>query len=224
MSVVKTVQDLRKKLAAASASFQDEIASMRRQITDLRARLEHAKNAPLPVEEIRERVIPQTVAEMGAWWCAEWGDALVRGERALGSPKIAGSRTLPWGTRDPMPFAALCAADPAFAARLLSGLVGAVSYVPGPSSAARPAIVAKLETDLRELESSEEDVVDDASAAGVIIQHRPEVIQHREADAAAKKREAEAVAARQQREEELNRAHATARAATSPYLDRERAR
>ncbi len=203
MSITKTVQELRKRLAASTASMQGEIAGLRRQIVETRTRLERTRNAPLPLEEIRG-VIPTVIREAGAWWLAQYGSGLLYGENALGSPKPARSRTLPWALTEPIPWAALAAAKPDLAEEILGNLVAAVHYEPGIRSDDRPALIAKLESELRELETAEEAMIDDAAAAGVLVQHRPEVTHRREGERAAREREERAVADRKAREAALN--------------------
>lgn len=211
MSVTRALGELRKKLAASMKGVQDEIAALRDKIKQTRAQLLEAQNLPLPIDEIIAR-IPAVVAEHAAWWLDRNGSALVWGNaRALGVPKLTGSITLPWSMTEAVSWAMLCASHPKFAGEVLSNLVRRVEYTPGPASSERPAIVERLTAELAELEAAEEAVIDEAVANGVVIQHRPEVVERRTAEAERKKREAEAVAARQAREAALNAAHEAAR-------------
>ena len=60
-------------------------------------------------------------------------------------------------------------------------------YQAGPLEAARPALIARLRAERAELEAAEEQLIDDAAAAGIVIEHRPEV-QHRRREAAYKQK------------------------------------
>lgn len=233
MTLSKTVAEIRRKLAASTTELQNEVAALRQKIAETRTQLLNAQNAPLPVEEIIAKRIPAVVAEHAAWWLRDRGSQLVGVDRGLGAPNLTGSITLPWSMTEAVSWAMLCASHPKFATEVLANLVRRVEYTPGPSSAERPAIVERLEGELAELETAEERIVDDAAAAGVVIQHRPEVLARRETEARRQKFEEEAVAGRQQREAHINKLHAQQEAlnakrrgggqsVSSSYLDRER--
>ncbi|MBM3499726.1 MAG: hypothetical protein FJX74_13785 [Armatimonadetes bacterium] len=155
-------------------------------------------------------------------WSARNGQSVIYGERCLASPD-AGSPRLPWQYGEPLPWGALATARPDLAASILEGLVRQVEYVPGPSSAERPALIAKLQRDLAALEATELALLDEAAASGVMIQHRPEVAAARADEAERRRREQEAATARQAREAAIDRQHAEAagrgRAVRSAYVE-----
>ncbi len=228
MSVTKLLGDLRKKLTGATTALHDEIARLRGEIDDKRAALDNARRAPLPVEEIRAERIPRLVEEHARAWLDGNGTSLVYGERSLGAPTPRGYISLPWIPSEPLPWGALCAADPDQAAGIIANLVRQVAYEAGPPSAERPALIEKLERELAELEQVEEQIIDEAVGSGVTIAHRPEVLERRTREARQRQREAEAVAARAAHEQAINAAHEQARhrgrSVASSYLTRERNR
>jgi hypothetical protein len=224
-TLAKLITDLRRKLTGTTTELQSEIARLRSEITERSKALQHAQRAPLPVEEIMATRIPRVVEEHGRRWLDEHGSTLISSDRdrALGSPGLRGSIYLPWA--DALPWGALCAARPDLAREILAALVGQVAYEPGPPLAERPALIARLERELAELEQGEEQIVDEACGSGVVIEHRPAVRERRQAEAARQRREEEAATNRKAREAEINRqfeeARARGRAARSPYLERE---
>ncbi len=212
-SMAKALGDLRKKLAGTTGEIRNEISSLRDQIKEREQQLSHARGAPYPPAELADR--------MRAWLRAH----LDYREHELGRlvPSSMGPTTpqpnAPGGNDEALLFIlvrdAAEAAIPAFIERL-------GDYGWGPSAAERPSLIARLENELAQLQAAEESLIDEAAANDVVISHRPEVIQRRQAEAARRKREEDAVAARKTREEALNRAHeeqrVRGRAVPSPYL------
>lgn len=192
----------------AAQSITSSIAELRAAIVAKHRELEQARGGPRPAAEIRTERVPQAVAEAGAAWLHDYGSSLLHGERALGSPDPAPPR-LPWSYREPIPWAALCAGHPAFATEILDGLVRSLpAWNAGPAEAERPAAVERLGRELAELEALEEQTIDDASAAGVVVQHRTEVLQRRESERRARERADRAAEDRAAREAALNERHA----------------
>jgi hypothetical protein len=220
-TMTEMITSLRKKLSGATDAIHDEISRLRSQIAASKKALYHAEHAPVPVAEIVADRIPRLVAAHGRYWLDQRGMSLVRGERSLGSPK-PGEPTLPWTQNEPIPWGALCAANPQLATDLLRALVTQVSYEPGPATIERPALTESLMRGLMTLEAAEEALIDSAASSGVVIAHRPEVVQRRETERLRQEREAQAVAARKAREVALNASHAEeagrGRAVPSPYL------
>ncbi len=228
MSTTKTLADLKTWLGRTTAMIEQELTALRQRITGTRKARNVAEHAPLRVEDIVGTKIPAAVAEAGAAWLRERGSSLIHGEQSLGHPTWAGSTRLPWSYLEAPSWGAWCASDPAGAAEFLSNLVRQVTYEAGPPSAERPALIARLDAELAELEAAEEAMVDAMGAEGLIVAHRPEVVQRREAEARRRERAAQSAAARAEQEAAINRAHAEAaaapRAVRSPYLEANRPR
>ena len=223
MSIVSVLKTITEKLNIAKTGIVDELKQLRNNITTKAQELQRAIDTPVPAEEVLRATIPAVVREAGAYWIKEHGTSLIYGSKTLAAPNPNGSRDLPWSLSAPVPWAALCAADPAFAEKLLGGLVKKVAYESGPPSSERPKLIARLTAELAELEAAEEAFVDDACAAGVTIAHRPETIQRRESEAERRKLEESSATYRANREASLAAAKAAAegtpRVGRSHYLE-----
>jgi len=214
------IQTIRKKLTSATESAVTEITELRRRIDETRAELEHARGAAVPVEKIVEARIPQAVREAAEEWRARYGSSLIHGPGRLGDPGLNGRVKLLWSWHEPISFGALAAADPAYAGDLLLALVRGTEYRPGAPSAERPALIARLEAELAELEETEERLIDEAAAAGVSIAHRAEVITRRQEEQLERDREERRIADRKRRQEAVDARHARrARGGRSKYLE-----
>lgn len=207
MSLTQTVRDLTSRLSSATRDAQQQIVNLRARIRESAQRLREAEDCPLPLDELVEDRIPTLVAQAGRGWLQQHGGILLHGQRSIGSPKPGGAQ-LPWVGSEPMPFGAVCAADPELASAMLAALVGQVEYQAGPRSTDRPALIANLRAQLAELEAAEETAVDDASASGLQIEHRPEVMQRREQVARQRQLEEAALRDRRERQAALDRAAA----------------
>jgi hypothetical protein len=221
--LVTDVQRTASGAAEKKADAESKLVRLRALMAERRAELERMRRAPLPIEEILADRIPRVVAEHARLWVDRHEHALLYDDYALGSPSAHGSRRLPWRHDDPIPWGVLCLASPQLAQDLLANAVRALSYPPGPPSADRPDLIAKLKAELDGLERVEEQVVDSLIAAGVQVAHREEVRARREAEAAERARQEQAVADRARREAELNRLHeerrTAGRVARSPYIE-----
>jgi hypothetical protein len=205
MSVASAIKAITSKLSTATSSLHNELSQLRAAIVKTQADLEHARSARLPVEEVVSTIIPAHVKEAGDYWLQQRGGAFVYGDRALAAPNVEGSRTVPWPITAPIPWHAFCAADPEGAARILTGLLRATPYEEGAPSAARPAMIERLTRQLAEQEAEEERFVDEAAEAGIVIAHRSEVQQRRNAEAERMRREAVERERRARLEAEINR-------------------
>lgn len=224
MSVARMIGDLRKKLTGATSALNEELARVRVTIAEKERQLQDARRAPLSPAEIISISIPHVVAEHGHIWMRRYGSGLVWGDRGLGDPNRQGSIYLPWTANEPIPWGALCAAKPELAGEILATLVHAVDYRPGPPQGERSEIIARLEEELRDLAQADEQLVDEAASNGIMIDHRADVVQRREQEAAKRKAEEQAAARRAEREVEINRLHeerrrAAGRAVRSPYVN-----
>jgi len=211
MSILTKLTDLGRELAVATKSVQENIATLRAKIAARRTALSHAEEGPYPREEIRAR-IRAWVAEQGEAWRTHHAPDLVY---TFGSPHDV---RVPWNASTPVTWGALCRYAPQIAATLIADME-AQEYEAGPSSADRPSVVAQLKAELAELEATEEHAVDEASAVGVTIAHRPEVIERRQGEARARQLADEATRAQREREAAVNTQHAQRQpSSVSPYL------
>ncbi|MEW5980804.1 MAG: hypothetical protein AB1806_00370 [Acidobacteriota bacterium] len=86
-------------------------------------------------------------------------------------------------------------------------MIGLVARVPaevGAPSAERPDPIARLRDELATLEAAEEQAVDNAISAGVIVAHRPAVVQRRENEKRRRELDEQAVARRAERQRALD--------------------
>lgn len=222
MSTSPNIQDIRRALADALQTMRAQITNFRDKIAALRAELA-LLDRPIPLEEVRAR-IPGVVAERGRAWLDVHGTALIfsghESYPALAAPDVPGSVRLPDGLEHDW-LGALCAGDPARAEAMLSTLVSRVEYQPGPPASERAARRAELETELANIEAAEEQAIDAAAEAGLLIAHREEVTQRRANEARAQELEARAVAYRAERQAELDAQldqPAAHRSAVSQYI------
>lgn len=221
MTIASLLKSAAAKFAGATRDLKDELLKMRERIGATREQLRRLQEDRLPIAEVVRDVIPRVVAEAGAFWLQDRGNALLAGNFALAAPSVTGSRQLPWAITDPLPWGAFCVAFPDQAAQLLEGLLRAVPYEEGLPSAERPALIERLTRELAELEAAEERFVDEAAEAGVVIEHRPEVITRRQNEARRLEREARDAAVRQEREAAINaRQSAPTPPVRSEYLHR----
>ncbi len=215
----KTISTLRQKLAGATQTLQSEVAGLRTQIAAKTKELSTAQGAPYPPDEL--------AARMRAWLHAHL-DHLHREYGRLVPNTMGPQEQTPRapGGREELLLVLLMresldAAIPGFIARL-------GDYGWGPPSAERPALIEKLSRELSELKQAEENVVDSAAAAGVMIAHREEVVQARAARARTREREEQAARDRAAREEAINLQYQEqrmrGRSVASSYLTRERER
>jgi hypothetical protein len=176
MSVLKTLAKVGREFTAAIKSASADVASLRAQIRAKRTERAAAHGAPCPPDEVIAR-FEAWVDELATWWRRERGADAVK--HCFGAPEAPKS---PWNPNDQVRWADLCGfAGPALKASFAE-LVHATEYTPGPTTAARPGVVERLDRELAELEATEEALIDQAVAAGVQIAHRPEVLERREAE------------------------------------------
>jgi hypothetical protein len=196
MSAIKKLADLGRDLAAAVRSASADVATLRGRIRAKRAERDVAKGAPCPPDEVVVR-FEAWVDQVGAWWRTKAGADLVMHVFGAAADPRAPSH---WGPNDVVRWGELCGLAAPMLKREFGELVRATAYVAGPASAARPAIVERLDRELAELETAEESLIDQAAAAGVAIAHRPEVLERREAERLKRDRAAAAELARLARE------------------------
>lgn len=173
-----------------------EIVEQRHAFLDNRAALtreQHAiRSAPLHADDRRTRAIEIAHAKRAAWLRTTGGRFA---HEYFAPEKWRGPNYL---TVEIDSFDALCARDPEGAAEQLLALYAAVATpnAAGLPLADRPARIAALQAEIDAAERAEEALVDSAIAAGVPLEHRPEVLTRR-AEAEQRARDDAAAAARQ---------------------------
>ncbi|MEP7307645.1 MAG: hypothetical protein ABJA98_19250 [Acidobacteriota bacterium] len=184
--LVDTLTTVAAQLVSACAKVLEEDHQLRLRIAAHRRTLDHARDAPVPAAEILRSRIPATVQEASGHFLSQYGRQIVQG---LGDPNLVGSIRLPWDMDNPPSWAFLCASVPDLATTMLTRIVEQVPFEPSVPSTERPAHVQRLESELLALEQAEERLVDQARAAGVSIDHRPEVVTRRAQEARQAQRE-----------------------------------
>jgi hypothetical protein len=118
---------------------------------------------------------------MGQHWLDERGAAMLAADRSVaraglvGDPSIHGEQLLTWEAR--------CALDPKWAVTQLKTLIRRVQVQTGLPESERPIVLEAIDREIADLEATEAEMVDEANAAGLVIAHRPEVIQRRAQEA-----------------------------------------
>jgi hypothetical protein len=166
------VVDFASGLRQATTAAHELIAERRRAIAAKRAELQRAEAGPRPPAEVIGR-FEAWVDELAAYQAREYGRGLV--VHRFGSVSKEPGTGAPWGpgTELTWGFAALFL-GPELKQRF-ADLVRATAYEAGPPAAERPALVERLRGELAQLEAEEEQLVDEAAAAGVTIAHRAPV-------------------------------------------------
>jgi hypothetical protein len=226
MSIFSRLADLTREIAGATRSARDSIAEMRQEIATRRRALEDARSLPVPPTELvaRFRRVVDERAERfrrqpppGHRWTSA-ADLL----RPLGDWQRPGELHVE-KAEDVLNL--LCFLIPEHLAAGAERLAEMEGWGPdGAPSDERPAIIARLERELRDLETAEEQAIDAAAAAGVVVEHRPEVRERRREDAYQQQRRADREAAARERQAEIDRQHEQRREpgvlARSHYLSR----
>lgn len=192
---ISKLANLTEQTRTVTKTVTEGIAEVRAAIAEKRRELVNAKDAPVPPAELAERI-------------AAWLDA--RAERGInqyarsipvtfGRPNETVTR-VPYHLAGELDTAVLLALGVSTLKREIPALVARLSYTPGPPSSERPALVERLERELAELEGAEEAAIDAAAEAGVVVQHRPEVLARRASEAERRKRDELAASARAARE------------------------
>lgn len=229
-------------LAEATAAVMQEIRAGRDAIERAREELREFELARLPLAEARANA-ELVVRRTGEAWLEARGSALLTspGEytgtlfgRSLATPSDGGKLGIPHGAMHDA-WGWTCAAEPERAVGILVALLERLEasgrYVQGPPLAERQARAEKLRADLARLEAADERRTETAIAAGVRVEHRPEVIEARKEE---ERRRGAAAADREairRREAALNQDHeqrrtrrvvigeASDRAARSTYIE-----
>jgi hypothetical protein len=204
MSASDAIRSITSKLRSATKGALEQISEIRRRISETRAGLRQLETAPLPRAEIQERAAT-TVQQAGAVWLKDNARNVLTGlgtfnKKATLLAVKHGDELMSWG--------AFCASDPQAAITRLLAVVEQTDYQPGPASALRPDLIAAAALELAALEDAEEKLVDEAAAVGIVIEHRPEVLQRRQQEHRQRELEEQRVADRRRRQEALDAAHA----------------
>jgi len=169
-------------IATATKDLTESIATIRAEIVAKQQALDRAINLPRPKAEQVARAETLVAIEAAAY--LDSAEACIHGDRGLGYPG-EGEPRLSWSRFDPVPWGAMCLAEPARAVALLTGIIMRVDVETGLPTNERPAIVARLRQELTDLQRSEETAVDAANAAGLGLAHRPDVVERRAKEARA---------------------------------------
>lgn len=199
--------DIQKATAGVTSSIQD----MRAKIAALQEQSTREARAYLPRVEIEAR-IAEEIQDAGRAWLKDHNRIVLR---KLGNPDRC-EAPLRWNAE--VPWGLLCAAQPQFAAALLSGVIDLAPYEPGSPSAERPRLVARIERELAEAEKAEEAAIDEAIAAGIVVEHRPEVVARRERERAERERAEAAAADALARQHDIDARMPRSRVSHSQYL------
>ena len=119
MNLESAIEAIRQKLSRGTSAVSAGIADLRDRIREKREDLRHAERAPLPLEDLRKRIVARVEAD-GEERLRRYGGQLVAGERSLGAwvPKNRLINLPEIGT-----WGSICAADPEAAAAHLEALV-----------------------------------------------------------------------------------------------------
>lgn len=180
------VAELTEELRAAVGGLIDRITALRKRITFIESGL-------LPQVDFDRRV-KRYVARIGSRWLQDQGYGVTLGEWGLLRPAVADDNVdMPWYRNDPIPWGAICAAEPDRAEQIIRTLAAArpAQGEVGPPMAERPALLTALQAELADLQAAHERLVDDAARSGITLEHLPEVVERRRQEARDARLEAE---------------------------------
>jgi len=208
MSLLTKLTDipgLRRQMQAATTSVTQTLGQLREAITAKTVERDSAQNGPLPPGEVIAR-FEAWVDEVAQRQRKEYGVGLVI--HRFGAPPGAHISGSPWApsTEVTWGFAVLFFGDMLKAQ--FAELVRQTEYTPAPALAERAAVVARLERELAEVETTEEALVDEMNANGIMVAHRPEVTQRREAERRRREQAERSAADRRARERAIDQRHA----------------
>jgi hypothetical protein len=211
--VVDTVREISTALRGATAAVTDQVASLRAAIAAARAALAEA-SGPLPPPEVIAR-FEEAVDATAAYWRREHAVGWIVHNLGMAHPP-----NVPWAANTSLTWGEACTLLGPELKQRFAALVAATPYQFGPPAVERPALLEQRRAALAQLETEEEQLIEDAAASGVVIAHRPEVVARRATEA----RERELAAAQERdrlaRQEQLDRHYATRRVTDSPSLER----
>jgi hypothetical protein len=198
-----SVKKLSERLTAAKDATAEAVAELesgRVTLAERKKEWQRAVSAPPPPSDLKE-LAERAVRRTGADFVAAYGSSIIRsvaseagGDRANGSIPLRA-----FCERDPFGF--LCAGDPEGVSKALAFILKLVPhYEPGPPLREVDKVVDGLLKEIAQLEEADEALTDELQAAGIAVQHRPEVVVRRQEAAAradAKRRSVENREARQ---------------------------
>ena len=206
------------KAREAVDGVHTSITGLRAGIAERRARLNEVERGMLSREDLETRV-DTVVRERAQAWLRDYGAALLHDDRSIVRAAVVGHPQILHDENRLMTFPALCAADPTAASALVLAVVEQAGYQPGLPTSARVAEAKRLRQELAELEAAEERAIDEAADAGIVIAHRPEVVQRRADEQRQRELDEQRLAGHRQRQEIVNRT-LERRHAHSEYLAR----
>ncbi len=215
------IASLKEKLQAATLTLVDDITARRAAIAAKRAARDHAERAYRSPDEVIAR-FETWVDATAAYQRHEYGRNLVTAY--FGAPPGTTDSPAPWTPSTPMTWGFACLFLGPHLKDRFADLVRSVEYEAGPAEGARPALIARLTRELAALEAEEEAVIDAAAESGVVIAHRPDVVERRYQEQRQRERDARQQAERQAREAAINERHARQVTGESSYLAQQRAR
>jgi hypothetical protein len=200
------------RLKAATAAASAEVARMRDGIKAKRDELAAVMRAPLPQADV-ERRAREEVRIAGERFMDEIGVHVAR--RVAGpDPAHGNRRSVPWTALEPPAWGFACVTDPqAAVAALLRVYELGLTAEAGLPASERPAARQRLEAEIAALEAAEEQAVDAAAAAGLTVEHRPEVLRRRKVEEDQRQREAAQREAAERRQRDLDEREAAERKA-----------
>ena len=216
MTTAATLVKMKDTIVSATNAIMEQIRGTRARLVDLRQRQQRTELDPLPPGDVTRRN-RRAVTESGEYFMKVHGEGIAR---ALRSPLADDFSTTDYGRL--MTWPAYCAAFPDQACAFLDALGARVPYEAGLPIADRPPALEQLQHEIDKLEAADEDAVDQAAAAGVHLEHRPEVLERRTRSARQRELEEEAVTDRRLRQEAIDADRAERatrpRAGESQYL------
>ena len=220
MELIQQLKDMTLAVTERTTAALAVILKGRERIKQLEAAKVETTCLPLPAGEVIETRIPQLVAGRRAAFLARHASAFTYGPYSLCKPdlKRAANAHLPEAIATVVDVLSVC--DPTLAEAYLAGILRSASYKAGPPSAERPSLLGAIERELEHLKAVDEHVTDEAIAAGLNIELRPDVLARREADARQHAIDAEQRRQVQAQQQRVNESY-TGRAARSPYIEEE---
>jgi hypothetical protein len=176
----------------ATQQVQKELTAAREAIAAKRGELQRQGELLPPQSELiahAERLVDETAAAYGGdhthTFLASLAGRMLPGYLSGRDTTVAPRPQLPFEASAPLPFAATCFLFPRETKAAFRAAVLAQHYEAGVPSADRGPLLARLSRELAELETIEEGLVDAMAANGIVVAHRPEVVQRRDREARA---------------------------------------
>lgn len=222
MNLLTKITGLGREIHDATSTVTTNLAKFREAIAAKTRELSDAKGLPVTKDELAERFC-RMVDERAAYF-ASGGRQGPYDFRPTAASFFAPPGV--WAVPQPVRvasvddlFSVLCLlAGDTLKAGAPAAIARMEGWGEGMSATERPQTIARIERELAELEKAEEALVDEMNAAGIRVEHRPEVTQRRYAEARRKELADRAAENRRAREAALNQQHASRTRAMMPNL------